>query len=1304
MITRLLNLNGLYLGTEADLMAVSEDNPEGYWENQRLTNINDDILKHLGGTWDNPPEMKPGWSDAPEFKLFQDRFRGVVAPYEAQADHWGWKDPRNSLTLELWLKTFPDLKLVLCVRNPLEVMRSLSTGKPMRDLSAENALDVWRRYHEATLMTTDLDRVIVTHYESYFYDTATELERVMNALEMPIDEATFKDSLATVKRGAKHHSLPSQILNERYVPAEVVQYYNAICAHAGEVYQTMQGDAEHQYQSLAAFVDGVYEQNLKLAESLSEIETEFANSQIYSASLESELEKQREYNADLNQTLETKESDLRAQQAEFERQQARYDQERENAQNYTQSLLDRIERLNNDISSQREAAFHAQVALEKQLKDELESQRWEVQKKAHEVENSQAYARSLELSRREKEREILIANAYTAQVLHELEIVRRSVLVRFLVKPLWSLRNLILPTDSRRYVMYRRGLGNLRKRSGLKKADSEASHLESKASPALKYPPAPSLGVDFQAQALITPAAPQETVICTIVSKNYLAQARALMQSIRAQHGEDLHLVVLLVDELDGSINPSAEDFEIVLAKDLGIPRWTHFSMKYSVVELNTAVKPYLLAFLFQRFQAQNVIYFDPDIIVYSRLDALLDLLKNYNFVLTPHLLDPIDDGYSPSEGDIRQVGTYNLGFIALSRGAQWERMLTWWQSKLYNDCVIDLVKGVFVDQSWMDLLPAFFEGVYILRHSGYNVAYWNIKTRTLRALGENRYSVNDAPLVFFHFSGYSPDQPDQVSKHQNRFTIADLSADYQAIFADYSQRLIQNGYQECKGKTYAYGFFSNGAPISDIARLALKTEDISGIKWPNPYDSSPDSFYAWLVNPSADSAGHLISPYALRLHTQRPDLQKAFPDPHNAHEEAYARWFIQANEHPIIYHATYTEPIRQALQKPPALRANGLQKSAIARASLQTGVNIIGYSYSETGIGQVTRSMALALNQVGFPFAVNTITAHDLARKNDRSLDRFEQGTPYNISIFNVNADMTFEIRRSLGADLYKNRYNIGCWLWELATFPPRWIPCFDVYDEIWVPSRFIQETVQPYTHKPVVLAPITIDLPPVQHISRQALGLPEDRFIALFMFDANSIIERKNPWAVIEAYAKAFTPAEQREKTLLVMKVNNLNRFPTEYQRLIEALNRVGGILLDSYFDRDQVNALLYHSDAYISLHRSEGYGLTLAEAMFYGKPTIGTNYSANTDFMAEDTAYLVPYELTPLTQDYYPYEVGNLWADPDTEAAAAYLRQIYTDPQAAQAQGQRAAQYIRQNLSPQAVGELLKNRLDTILAKQP
>src|SRR5690606_34028313 len=137
-----------------------------------------------------------------------------------------------------------------------------------------------------------------------------------------------------------------------------------------------------------------------------------------------------------------------------------------------------------------------------------------------------------------------------------------------------------------------------------------------------------------------------------------------------------------------------------------------------------------------------------------------------------------------------------------------------------------------------------------------------------------------------------------------------------------------------------------------------------------------------------------------------------------------------------------------------------------------------------------------------------------DLARKNDRSLDRFQQGTPYNISIFNVNADMTFEIRRSLGAELYKDRYNIGCWLWELATFPPRWIPCFDVYDEIWVPSRFIQETVQPYTHKPVFLAPITIDLPPVQQISRRELGLPEDRFIALFMFDANSIIERKNPW----------------------------------------------------------------------------------------------------------------------------------------------------------------------------------------------
>ena len=170
------------------------------------------------------------------------------------------------------------------------------------------------------------------------------------------------------------------------------------------------------------------------------------------------------------------------------------------------------------------------------------------------------------------------------------------------------------------------------------------------------------------------------------------------MESIQQYH-PDVHLVVLLVDTIDGYYEPEAECFETVLASDLNIPHWQHFAMKYTILELNTAVKPYLLEVLFDRYQAQKVIYFDPDILVYRRLDDLLAYLDGHDLVLTPHITAPIDDGYRPSEQEIMQAGIYNLGFVAFSRQGKWRELLHWWQDKLYHYCLVDIENHQFVDQ-----------------------------------------------------------------------------------------------------------------------------------------------------------------------------------------------------------------------------------------------------------------------------------------------------------------------------------------------------------------------------------------------------------------------------------------------------------------------------------------------------------------------------------------------------------------------------------------------------------------------------
>ena len=309
-------------------------------------------------------------------------------------------------------------------------------------------------------------------------------------------------------------------------------------------------------------------------------------------------------------------------------------------------------------------------------------------------------------------------------------------------------------------------------------------------------------------------------------------------------------------------------------------------------------------------------------------------------------------------------------------------------------------------------------------------------------------------------------------------------------------------------------------------------------------------------------------------------------------------------------------------------------------------------------------------------------------------------QRAPYAVNIFNVNADMTFAARSKLGIRFYHNHYNIGYWFWEMPHFPDRWLPCFNVYNEIWVASRFVRDTVAAKSPIPVTHMPVAIEVALPEQSSRSEFGLPDDRLIMLYVFDALSVIERKNPMGVIAAFRQAFNEQERHSKVQLVLKVSNMSRFPTEQVRIRHELKQVDGVLLTGNYSRLQVNALINHCNTYISLHRSEGYGLTIAEAMYLGKPVVATAFSGNVDFMTEANSYPVPYKLVPLQQAYPPYDVDNEWAAPDIEAAAADLRAIYDHPEEAQARAERAARDIRENFSRQVVGAKIAARLEQIL----
>lgn len=894
------------------------------------------------------------------------------------------------------------------------------------------------------------------------------------------------------------------------------------------------------------------------------------------------------------------------------------------------------------------------------------------------------------------------------------------------------------------------------------------------------------------------------TIVCTILSKNYLAAARTLMLSVR-QHHPDLHLVVLLVDTVDGYFDPAQEPFQVILASEIGIPDWAHFSMKYNVLELNTAVKPYWLEYLFDRFEAQKVIYFDPDIVVYGSLEDLLALLDQHTYVLVPHILRPIDDDRQPDELTFLRVGTFNLGFFAAARTGQWRDLLRWWQSRLYHHCTHDVEHGLFVDQHWMDLAPCLYEGGYIWRDPGCNVAYWNFQERALEP-GEEGYTVNGSRLKFFHFSGFSVERIEGVSRHQNRFELSDLGEPYRACFVDYRERLIRNGYPDSHYWPYVYGSFPDGVPIPKALRICLRKHDPDAQRWPDPRGFIGDnSFRSWAIQPSSESGTPYLSPYALALQQMYHDARVDIPEWGGDGREA-ARWFVDNTNLNEDFHPFYTGPVRAALtvhggsgakhrltftpsplgrvratwryyrdypqRVKPYLPANvmdvipeiytgpgGIYRSlkmtfrrlgilgrlrrivgmrmiltarcffsyssapqrayspsgsplpphaVVAGGSHEArmggtapGVNVIGHVYSETGVGELARQTLRALKSVDFPLAVYPIEDYDSARKNDHMADQFDRATIHPVNIFQINADMTFPVRERLDPQLYQGRYNVGRWVWEMAHFPERWQRAFDAYDEIWVPSTFVQAAVAAQSPKPVIYMPVSVEQPLPENVTRSGLGLPEDRFVFLFMFDMFSVIERKNPWALIQAFEEAFNEEERRSRAALVIKVNNLDTIPGEAARLRQEIARVNGVLIDAYFDRLQTNGLLSLCDAYVSLHRSEGYGFTLAEAMYFGKPTIATAYSGNMDFMTLDNSYLVPYRLVELERDYPPYDAGGVWADPDVHAAASLLRRVYEQPVEAAERGQFAAASFRQYYNPVIVGRRMVSRLSRIWA---
>ena len=327
---------------------------------------------------------------------------------------------------------------------------------------------------------------------------------------------------------------------------------------------------------------------------------------------------------------------------------------------------------------------------------------------------------------------------------------------------------------------------------------------------------------------------------CTIISLNYLAYARTLCNSFLEFH-PDYKFYVLLVDRLPDGFDLSHEKFELVLVEDLGIPDFESVAFKYGVLELNTSVKPTFL----KRILAEGVdqvIYFDPDILVCSALDPVYEALTTSGIVLTPHCTAP-NEGAPYAEVLLLREGVFNLGFIAVSKTIETERFLDWWEHRCLTLGYDERWAGLFLDQKWINLVPCYFESVYVLKHPGCNVAYWNLHERSLEKTQTSWVVNGTTPLVFFHFSGISVDGGDRISKHTEQFGLTSRP-DLAELFRHYRQCLVSNGIREFSNYRYAFDHFDNGTLVNRLQRAAFVASE-KRFGSVNPFNAE-GPFYRW--------------------------------------------------------------------------------------------------------------------------------------------------------------------------------------------------------------------------------------------------------------------------------------------------------------------------------------------------------------------------------------------------------------------------------------------------------------------------
>jgi glycosyltransferase involved in cell wall biosynthesis len=844
--------------------------------------------------------------------------------------------------------------------------------------------------------------------------------------------------------------------------------------------------------------------------------------------------------------------------------------------------------------------------------------------------------------------------------------------------------------------------------------------------------------------------------IFTIVARNYFAYARVLMDSLRSFHPDSERLIVVVDaenEEVDRLSNECCA--RVISSKSLGISEFPDMALRYDVMELSTAIKPYVFRYLLQDKRNAVIVYLDPDIKIFAKLHEVERLHhQDFNCVVTPHITSPYTDKKQPDEHTIIKSGVYNCGFISFKRSHETDIFIRWWCRQLATKAYSNVSLNLFTDQRWIDLITSLLPRVAILRDNSYNVAYWNLHERKIDRISD-QWFVNKKPLVFFHFSGVNPNDDTALSKHQDRFMLVHIG-NVNDLVREYIAELKVNEWVEYKKIPYGFDILGDGQKVSSIIRKAYAR------LFPDTVNHRGGSVEKFVIDSMHSRASvnvrqvgsQWVTELMLYVYNDRPDLQRAFGLNNEKSCQSYMDWFfcsvdreyglsIGREDHfersvdkllsdqklldgsTLTGYTRFLENIRisradlrkefPVLDRSTAKRFMDWAQSSLVRdygSNLSIdgegfvgspgvfgdhAVNIVGYSKGEFGLGEHSRATCSAFTAANIDWKVTNFDfALDVSQRENIPEQIRQRRLDPAVNIFHINADQMHAVFAGLGTKIFRGKYNIGYWAWELENAPSEWSASFDYVDEIWVPSEFVRESLRPLSGKPIIVMPECVSISEADFPkSPQKYG---DEYCFLFSFDMGSFVERKNPWAVISAFQLAFDVSDCSVR--LIVKVMNESKNLVAWEKLrYLALSDQRIIIVSGTLTKQDYMMLMGSIDCFVSLHRSEGFGRGPAEAMLMGKPVIVTGYSGVLAYVDEGSACLVDYDLVEVKSHEYPHWENNRWAAPRIEHAANYMKKLRRDPDHGTQLGMKGKQRAQEFLSPQATGTAYADRLRAI-----